>query len=73
MNGKPVCYVDQHNKAWFATSVAELRGKVSCALGCRAAKIGKMYRGKKDGSTVVCGYVIGSLWLYAFAPLERAP
>jgi hypothetical protein len=33
----------------------------------------KMYRDKKDGSTVHCGYVIGGLWigLYKVEPFER--
>jgi hypothetical protein len=33
----------------------------------------KMYRDKKDGSTVHCGYVIGRFWieLYKVEPFER--
>jgi hypothetical protein len=32
----------------------------------------RMYRDKKDGSNVACGYVIGRLWisLYRVEPLE---
>lgn len=34
----------------------------------------KMYQGKKDGTTVFCGYVIGGLWLQLFEvqPVEKA-
>ena len=36
-------------------------------------KADKMYRDKKDGSTVHVGYVIGRLWidLYKIEPFER--
>ena len=36
-------------------------------------KAHKMYRDKKDGSSVHCGYVIGGLWidLYTVEPFER--
>jgi hypothetical protein len=35
-------------------------------------KAAKMYRDKKDGSTVHCGYVIGRYWisLYEVKPIE---
>jgi hypothetical protein len=29
-----------------------------------------MYRDKKDGSVVRCGYVIGRRWFSRFAPVE---
>jgi hypothetical protein len=39
-------------------------------LGYQSAA--RMYRDKKDGSSVVCGYVIGRFWidLYRVEPLE---
>jgi hypothetical protein len=39
-------------------------------LGYRKAD--KIYRDKKDGTTVHCGYVIGRLWIDLYTLEERA-
>ena len=46
------------------------RKELLSRLGYKKAE--KMYRDKKDGSTVHCGYVIGRFWieLYKIEPFE---
>lgn len=46
------------------------RKELLSRLGYKTAN--RMYRDKKDGSTVHCGYVIGRIWieLYEVKPLE---
>lgn len=60
----PVLFVDQYGKyqGWHS-SLKSLRE----ACGGR---VSKMYCDKKDGTAVHMGYVIGSLWLAAFRPVE---
>lgn len=64
MNGKLTLYVDQYGNKYFARTIKELRKQVG-------GHVSKMYRDKKDGSTVHVGYVVGKLWLTAYAPIER--
>ena len=68
MNGKWTLFIDQYGSRFAASTVKELRGKI----GMGGSRVGKMYRDKKDGSTVHCGYVIGEHWLTAYAPIEIA-
>jgi len=63
MNGKLMMYLDQYGHPHWARTVKELRESIGGAIS-------KMYVDKKDGRTVHCGYVVGSLWLTAYAPVE---
>lgn len=67
MNGKEMLYVDQYGNKFFASTVKELRSKI----GMGGSSVRKMYRDKKDGTTIHCGYVIGSHWLTMYAPVKR--
>jgi len=64
MNGKAILYIDQYGSKFWSTTVAELREKIG------GGRVSKMYRDKKDGSTVHVGYVIGQYWLNAYQPCE---
>lgn len=68
MNGKWTLYVDQYGNRFAASTVKELREQI----GMGGSRVSKMYRDKKDGRTVHCGYVIGAHWLTAYRPLEIA-
>ena len=54
-------FLDQFGEA---RTVKELREKVG------GGRVSTMYRDKKDGSVVRCGYVIGQRWFSRFAPVE---
>jgi hypothetical protein len=54
-------FIDQYGKPVWARTVKELRAKAGGST---------MYRDKKDGSVVRCGYVIGRRWFSRFAPVE---
>jgi len=58
-------YVDQWGNHFYADTVKELKEEVG------AGKVRIMYRDKKDGSTVRCGYIIGQHWLEAYMPFEQ--
>ena len=59
-------YIDQYDNRFFASTVKELRSQI----GMGGSRVSKMYRDKKDGSVVHCGYVIGKHWLHAYEPVE---
>jgi hypothetical protein len=64
MNGKLILYVDQYGGKIWARTVAELCKK---AGGSRASR---MYRDKKDGRTVHCGYIVRNRWFEMLEPVE---
>lgn len=64
MNGKAILYIDQYGSKFWSTTLTELREKIG------GGRVSKMYRDKKDGSTVHVGYVIGQHWLSAYQPCE---
>ena len=66
MKGKIVLYCDQHGKIVFARTMKELHAKAG------PGRVFKIYRDKKDGSTVHVGYGVGRRWFDAFAPIEIA-
>jgi hypothetical protein len=57
-------FLDQFGEPIWARTVKELREKVG------GGRVSTMYRDKKDGSVVRCGYVIGRRWFSRFAPVE---
>jgi hypothetical protein len=61
---KQTLYIDQYGTRFWAYTRKELVEKVG------GGKVFKMYRDKKDGPTVCVGYVIGNLWLTAYACIE---
>jgi len=65
MNGKRTLYRDQYGNTIFANTVRELREKAG------GGRVSKIYRDKRDGSAVHCGYVVGRLWFSAFMPFEK--
>lgn len=62
MKGKLILYIDQYGSKFYARTVAELRQKVG------GGSVSKMYNDEGGVSRHV-GYVVGSLWLRAFAPV----
>ena len=61
---KRYLFVSQWGDRFYAASRKELKEQVP-------GKVSIMYRDKKDGSSVRCGYVIGNLWLTQYEPVER--
>ena len=59
----PTLLVDQYGQRVYVTSLKELRA--ACP-----GRVSRMYRDKKDGAVVQCGYVIGQRWLTAYKPVE---
>ncbi len=59
-------YVSQYGNIWYASTVGELCEK----LGYSVKSARRMYRDKKNGSSVHVGYVIGGFWLTAYVPYE---
>lgn len=59
-------YLDQWGNRFYATSRKDLRQQIRFG----GSRVSKMYRDKKDGSVVHCGYIIGTHWLIAYAPVE---
>lgn len=61
-------FLDQFGGRWRANSRKDLARQIP-------GRISIMYRDKPDGTTVRCGYVVGSgagqLWLTEYAPVER--
>lgn len=49
---------------FWAGTLKELKEKVG------PGHVSKMYKDKKDGRCVHCGYVIGKNWLTRYAPVE---
>lgn len=68
MQNKPTLYLDQYGNRFWAKTIKELRNQI----GMGGSRVSKMYRDKKDGSVVHVGYVVGSHWLTAYQPVERA-
>lgn len=62
MDGKLTLYIDQYGSHHWARTVKELRQTIG-------GTVSKMYVDKKDGRTVHCGYVVGSLWCTAYSPI----
>lgn len=60
-------FIDQWGNKFFARTLKELRAQI----GGGGSRVSIMYRDKKDGRTVKCGYVIGGHWLSAYAPVEQ--
>lgn len=60
-------YLDQYGNRFYARTVKELRAQI----GMGGSRVSRMYQDKKDGRTVCTGYVIGTHWLSAFAPVEK--
>ena len=65
MTKPPILYIDQYGNRFWARTVKELRQAVG------GGRVSKMYRDKKDGRSVHCGYVIGEHWLSGYTPLEK--
>jgi hypothetical protein len=63
LKGKTTMFRDQYGRAYWARTLKELRDQLP-------GRVSKMYVDMKDGRTVHCGYVVGSLWLTAFSPLS---
>jgi hypothetical protein len=66
MNGKTVCYIDQHGHHIYARTVKELRAK------CGVGHVSKMY--VDDALThksYHVGYVVGQRWFSAFIPYRK--
>lgn len=57
-------FVDQYGNKWFAKTIKELCKKIGYS------KAQRMYRDKKDGSSVHVGYVVGPHWLDMYIPYE---
>lgn len=68
MKGKLTLYIDQWGSHFYARTVKDLCKQIG--MGKSWAR--KMYRDKKDGSVVHCGYVVGRHWLTAYQPVEIA-
>ena len=63
MNGKRTLYIDQWGNRFWASTVRELKEELG------RSKASRMFRDTRDGTKHV-GYVIGSHWLTAYAPVE---
>lgn len=63
MNGKLVLYIDQYGERLYARSARELQRLCG-------GRLFKIYRDKKDGSCVHCGYGVGRRWFNIFLPYE---
>jgi len=61
-------FIDQYGYKYFAYTRKELIKEV-CPY-TKSPKVAKMYKDKKDGSIVHCGYIISDHWLTAYIPLE---
>ena len=59
--------IDQYGQKFYILG-KHPRAELLEALGRKKAS--KMYRDKKDGRVVHCGYVIGGHWLTLYAPVE---
>jgi hypothetical protein len=57
-------YVDQYGQHFYAHTLRELRQQIS-------GRANRMFVDRKDGTTLCIGYVIGSHWLHAYAPIEK--
>ena len=66
MRGKHTLYIDQYGCRYHASTVANLRQQIENG----GSKVYKMYKDRKDGKVVHCGYVIGNHWLTAYQPVE---
>lgn len=59
-------FVDQHGYSYRVNSIRELRKKI----GNGGSRVSKMYADGTDGKTYHVGYVVGKLWLTAYAPVR---
>jgi hypothetical protein len=66
MNGKTTLYVDQYGSKYWCRYVYELK-----TLHYLTGKVSKMYVDGNDGKTYHVGYVVGSNWLTAYAPIRK--
>jgi hypothetical protein len=57
-------FLDQFGEPIWARTVKELREKVG------GGRVSTMYRDKKDGSVVRCGYVVGRRSFSRLTPVE---
>ena len=55
---------DQYGNMIWATTVKELKQKAG------PGRVFKIYRDKKDGTSVHCGYGVGKRWFDAYVPCE---
>lgn len=67
MNGKQTLYLDQYGNPFWARTVQALREQIANG----GSTVHKQYADKRNGSTIHNGYVIGPLWLTAYAPIEK--
>lgn len=58
-------FIDQYWEIYNAMTIKELKEKYYLTW-----RISKLYRDKRDWSTVHCWYCIGSLWMDMYIPLE---
>lgn len=61
-------YCDQYGYKYYAKTLKELKQAV-CPYTSHP-RVAIMYKDKKDGSVVRCGYVVSHHWLTAFKPYE---
>lgn len=57
-------FIDQWGDRVIAATVKELQRKAG------GGRVSRMFRDKKDGRIVRCGYVVGSRWFNEFQPVE---
>ena len=60
-------FIDNYGRVHYARSVKDLAEQ----LGRSGGSARRIYRDKKDGTTVHVGYVIGPYWCDEVAPVER--
>lgn len=63
-NGKQTLWLDQYGQPIWAKTLKELREKAG------GGAMHKQYVDKLDGTTVHNGYIVGSRWFTAYAPIE---
>jgi len=61
-------YLDQYGYKYFARNRKELIAEV-CPY-TKSPKVSILYRDKKDGTTVRCGYIVSDHWLTEYLPSE---
>jgi hypothetical protein len=67
MKGKTLLYIDQYGQKYLASTIKELKKEVSPYGNL---PVSKMYRDKKNGTTVHVGYIVGQHWCTAYQPVE---
>ena len=61
-------YLDQYGCKYLARSLKELKKEVCPHIDYPKTSI--MYKDKKVGTTVRCGYIVSDHWLTAYIPYE---